>query len=374
MRLLYFINQIENSGGIERIVIDKVNYLAQQPNFNMHLVYYGKCGDTPFYPIEKSVKLWAIEEKAGTHSFKRKLLSISHIYREVCKIIDLVKPDIIVNANAVIVSYFLPLIYKKIPKIVELHFTYEGLQIMNDGMYGKNSWKSTVNNFLRRFFYAKYQKCVVLVNDDMKAWGFRNLVVIPNFTNLTFSARSVKREKTVISVGRLEEQKDHKMLIKAWTIVNKKHSDWKLEIWGDGALKDQLHQLIIQERLQNSVYLKGITSHIDDEYVKASIFALSSLYEGMPLVAIEAMTAGVPCVSFDISGIRDVISDGEDGIIVRQHTPEAFAMGIIQLIENEQLLCRFSEKCICSVSKFKKDSIMKEWIKLFETLDIQYHT
>jgi glycosyltransferase involved in cell wall biosynthesis len=369
MRLLYFINQIENSGGIERIVIDKVNYLAQIPDYELHLVYYGKSDAKSFYPIDASVKLWAIDEDTSTHSFTKKLRSISHIYHEVCNVVDSVHPDVIVNANVRIISYFLPLVYKSIPKIVELHFTYEGLQIMNEGMYGKNSWKSAVNNVLRRLFYARYDKCVVLVNDDIKAWGFRNLVVIPNFTNLTFiPSNCCNREKMVINVGRLEDQKDHQLLIEAWKTVNKKYPDWRLEIWGGGSLKKKLQRQISETGLQDSVFLKGQTQHIDKEYTKASIFALSSKYEGMPLVAIEAMTAGIPCVSFDISGIRDVITDGEDGAIVGDHTPEALAQGIVQMIDNEQLRNNMSIKSIKKVSRFEKAIVMRKWINLFDLL------
>lgn len=370
MKLLYFINQIGDSGGIERIVIDKVNYLSQISGYELHLVYYGKSDTKSFYPIDEAVKLWAIEEDTSTHSFVKKLNSISHIYHEVCKVVDLACPDVMVNANARIISYFLPLIYRRIPKIVELHFTYEGLQIMNEEIYGRNSWKSAINNALRRFFYAQYHKCVVLVNDDIMAWGFKNLIVIPNFTNLSFPHMSdSKREKMVINVGRLEDQKDHQILISSWGMVKQKYPDWKLEIWGGGSLKDVLQKQINKAGLQDCVLLRGTTQHIDKEYARASFFALSSKYEGMPLVAIESMTAGVPCVSFDISGIKDVITNGEDGMIVEQHTPEAFAQGILKMIENPEMIASMSVKSKAKVKNFDKTQVMKKWIGLFETLE-----
>lgn len=369
MRLLYFINQIENSGGIERIVIDKVNYLAQQPGYELHLAYYGEKGVKSFYPISNAVKLWAIDEDTETTSFVKRLSKVSGIYRKSKEIIRVVKPDVIVNANARIVSYFLPYTFRRIPKVVELHFTYEGLQIMNKGMYGNSKWKATINNMLRRFFYARYDKCVVLVNDDVKAWGFGNLMVIPNFTNLTFpSADENAREQVVINVGRLEEQKDHRTLIEAWKLVHERHPDWKLEIWGDGKLKEALQSQIQQSRLQDCVQLRGVTSEISKVYARASVFALSSLYEGMPLVAIEAMTAGVPCVSFDISGIRDVISDGEDGLIVEMHIVKAFADGIIRMIEQKEMRAKMSARAKEKVKAFAKERVMRRWTELFEKL------
>ncbi len=369
MRLLYFINQIENSGGIERIVIDKVNYLTELPGYELHLAYYGKQGEKSFYPINNAVKLWAIDEDTETTSFVKRLSKVSGIYRKSKEIINAVKPDVIVNANTRIVSYFLPYTFRRIPKVVELHFTYEGLQIMNKGMYGDSKWKAAVNNMLRRYFYARYDKCVVLVNDDVKAWGFKNLMVIPNFTNLAFpSVNNEGREKVVVNVGRLEKQKDHRTLIEAWKLVHKKHPGWKLEIWGDGKLREKLQSLIQKLGLQDCVFLKGVTSEIGKVYARASVFALSSLYEGMPLVAIEAMTAGVPCVSFDISGIRDVITDGEDGLIVEMHIVNAFADGIIRMIEQKEMRAKMSARAKDKVKAFAKERVMRRWTELFEKL------
>ena len=371
MKILYFINQIENSGGIERIVIDKVNYLAEQPGYELHLAYYGEKGVKSFYPIRSSVKLWAIDEDTATTSFVKRLSKVSGIYRKSKEIISTVKPDVIVNANTMIVSYFLPYTFRRIPKVVELHFTYEGLQIMNKGMYGNSKWKATVNNMLRRYFYARYDKCVVLVNDDVKAWGFKNLMVIPNFTNLAFpSVKNEGREKVVVNVGRLEKQKDHQTLIEAWKLVHERHPDWKLEIWGDGKLREELQSQIQQLGLQDCVFLKGVTSEIGKVYARASVFALSSLYEGMPLVAIEAMTAGVPCVSFGISGIRDVIADGADGLIVEKHTAEAFAEGINSLIEQKGLRAKMSARAREKVKVFAKEKVMEQWIGLFKELPV----
>lgn len=366
MTILYFISHINCDGGIQRIVIDKANYLAQLPDYEIHLAYYGKNQDVSYYPISKKVRLWAIEAPTK-HTPIKELMSLMHIYRETSRLIDTVKPNIMVNAHSKII-YFFPFIYNRIPKIVEIHQTYDGLQLLNEQIYGKNSVKFFINGALRRYFSSRFDKCVVLVTDDLKAWGFKNMTVIPNFTNMIFKPSPNQKEKVVINVGRLEEQKDHQKLIETWKIVNAIHPDWKLEIWGSGSLKEKLRLQIEQSGLTDSVLLKGVTHHIEKEYQRAAILALSSKYEGMPLVAIEAMTAGVPCVSFDIAGIGDVISDGEDGIVVKQHTPQALADGINVLIENEQLRTDMSKKSVLKVGRFDKNTVMRKWIKLFESV------
>lgn len=370
MTILYFISHINCDGGIQRIVIDKANYLAQLPDYKIHLAYYGKSQDTSYYTISEKVRLWAIEVPTK-HTSIKELIALMRIYRETSRLIATVKPDIMVNAHSKII-YFLPFIYYKIPKIVEIHQTHDGLRLLNEQIYGKNSLKFFINGALRRYFSSRFDKCVVLVNDDLKAWGFKNMTVIPNFTNLVFTSSGVcKHQKLVINVGRLEDQKDHQILIDAWKIVNAIHPDWKLEIWGSGSLKEKLCLQIEQSGLTDSVLLRGVTHHIDKEFQRAAIFALSSKYEGMPLVAIEAMTAGVPCVSFDISGIRDVITDGEDGVIVKRHTPQAIADGINRLIENDQLRGDMSKKSVLNVRRFEKETVMQKWISLFESVSLR---
>lgn len=115
--------------------------------------------------------------------------------------------DVVVNANTPLVSWILPFICKNIPKVLELHFSYEGLRIMNKELYGKNVLKAKFNQILRQVIYPLYDKCVLLTDDDKKAWNLKNSEVIPNFTNLDSSCKSKMDGIKALSVGRLTYQK-----------------------------------------------------------------------------------------------------------------------------------------------------------------------
>lgn len=368
MRLLYFINNIVGNGGIERIVIDKINYLTSLNEYEVTLAYYGSGEDVPFYPIDDRVALKSIGHQRMGTSFVKKISSFIHLPRIVNRIIDDTNPDIIINANTILVSWLLPFIHKKIPKIVELHFSYVGMKIISEEMYGNNLLKKRFNYYLRKWGYPLYDRCVLLTNEDKRDWGFKNAVVIPNFTSLHFhSDTKVEKRNVVVNVGRLASPKNQKLLIDSWKIVNQHEPEWQLEIWGDGTLRDNLKNQIISLGLEDSVKLKGVSNHIPDVYQYSSFFVLSSRYEGMPLVMIEALQAGLPCVCCAVNGVRGTIIDDYNGYIVEEMTPNALAEGILKMIQSTRRN-DMAKNAIKSSVKYNKDIVMRQWIDLFGSL------
>ena len=161
MKILYLLPHITNNGGMERIVIDKINYLVNK-GYKVALAYYGSKYDMPFFYIDKDVKLIPILNVNSYRKFLDKIKLVPKLFYSLLDIISEENPDVIVNANVQIVSWILPFIRKDIPKIIELHFSYEGLQIMNEEIYGNNRIKILINNFLRKYLYPVYDKCVLL--------------------------------------------------------------------------------------------------------------------------------------------------------------------------------------------------------------------
>lgn len=370
MRLLYFINSITNSGGMERIVIDKINYLADLQDYNVSLAFYGQMSDVPFFPINEKVKLLPMDEGAGISGFSAKIASIHCVWREVKRVIIEAGPDVIVNANMMLVSWILPFVYRDIPKVVELHFSYEGMKIINKELYGDNRLKPWFNDVLRRTFYAQYDRCVVLTEGDRCDWGFKNIVVIPNFTNVVPKEDSYSADsKVAVNVGRFSPPKNQKLLVEAWNIVHQEVQDWQLQIWGDGEFRDNLNLQISELGLQDAVHLMGRTHDVASVYQQASFFVLSSRYEGQPLVMIEALSCGLPCVCTSVNGVKGVIKDGYNGYIVPSMTPESLAGGILKMIKNaEDKKSLFSQNAQESAKTFEKEVIMKRWTDLFTLL------
>ena len=355
---------------MERIVIDKINYFVEVKKYEVALCYYGKTDDTPFFPLNKEVVRFPICLDYKKKSLLDKLSILYNVNREIDKFVSNFKPDIIINVDMHLVRWLLPFKFKNIPKIIELHFSYLGLQMINKENSSGNLLKNRVNILLRRFFYPLYNKCIVLIEEDRKNWGFKNIAVIPNFTSLPQYPTDMiaKRSKTVVNVGRLFPQKNHILLIEAWGIVHQQEPEWTLEIWGEGKLRNELESKIAKHGLQNSVFLKGVSTNIGDVYRSASFFVLSSKYEGLPLVLIEALQFGLPCVCFAIDGTKGIIKDGINGFLVEEMTPEALANKILEQIRSNNT-SQMSINAINSARDFDKTTIMGKWCKLFEELE-----
>lgn len=167
MKLLYFLTHITNSGGMERIVIDKINYLSDH-GYDISLAYFGTNNDQPFFYLNQNVKLLPIDLFIDTSSLLQKGSCFIKLISLLKSILKQEKPDVVVNANALVVSWILPFLNKNIPKVVELHFSYDGMMLMNKEYYGSNLLKSYLNNFLRNWIYPKYDKCILLTEDDKK--------------------------------------------------------------------------------------------------------------------------------------------------------------------------------------------------------------
>lgn len=368
MKLLYFLTHITNSGGMERIVIDKINYLSDH-GYDISLAYFGTNNDQPFFYLNQNVKLLPIDLFIDTSSLLQKGSCFIKLISLLKSILKQEKPDVVVNANALVVSWILPFLNKNIPKVVELHFSYDGMMLMNKEYYGSNLLKSYLNNFLRNWIYPKYDKCILLTEDDKKKWKFKNSVVIPNFSNLHSVERKNNKQHNVICVGRLAPQKNINLLVEAWAIVAKRQPSWHLDIWGDGELHDKISSLIAKLKLQDCITLQGTSANLESEYSNYSFFVLPSRYEGFPLVLVEAMQFQLPCIGFNISGNRAIIEDGKNGILVNNRTPEDLANAILKLIESPQLLMEMSDYASQSIGRYTKDNVMKMWTDLFDNAE-----
>ena len=168
-------------------------------------------------------------------------------------------------------------------------------------------------------------------------------------------------------MGRLEWQKGYDTLVEIWKLVSFKHPDWELVIFGSGTLETEINSLIKDAKLKN-ITIHPFTPDISREYAHSSIFALSSRFEGFPLVLLEAIQHCLPCVVFDCPfGPRDVIDDGKCGYVIDNNIQQ-FAEKLSALIENNELRKRFSDAARKKAEMYNIDAIMLIWKNLFESL------
>lgn len=217
----------------------------------------------------------------------------------------------------------------------------------------------------------KFDRLVTLTEQDKKRWEtiYPAATVIPNILTLYPNEQARLESKSIISVGRLEAQKGYDLLIEAWRSVVIEHPDWKLYIYGDGSCKALLTEMIRAAKIETSFILHGADSNIYEKYLQHSFYVMSSRFEGFGLVLIEAMSCGLPCISFDCpSGPAEIIKDGEDGILVENGNIIKLSEAICCLIEHEEKRKELGCNARLNVLRFSQENIMLQWDALFRGL------
>lgn len=231
---------------------------------------------------------------------------------------------------------------------------------------------------LRQYLGAKFMDKVVTLTDrdrnnfiDILKLPEKKVIVIPNW----FTKEEIKEEpyrmdsKKIITVGRLEKVKGHDLLIKVAKKVQEKHKDWIWEIYGDGKYKEKINVDIKNNNLENFVILKGNVTNIKDIYKEYAFFVLTSYYEGLPLVLLEAQQAKLPIVSFNCpTGPAEIVENDKNGYIIPTYDIEEMANKINQLIENQNKREYFSNNAQINMKQFEKDNVLNRWIELIENI------
>jgi glycosyltransferase involved in cell wall biosynthesis len=246
--------------------------------------------------------------------------------------------------------------------------TVVGLEQMNLGHHIRRLRKAMAKR------YGGLDVLVALTEEDRENYaklldGRVRLAVIPNTVHDVEGPRADLARRRVLAAGRLEHQKGYDMLIEAFAQVHSAHPDWELRICGHGKLRDQFEQAVREHGLEDVVELPGPSENLPEEMEQASIYALSSRFEGFPLVLLEAMGKGMGVVAFDCpTGPRDIIEDRRNGILVPPKDPAAFAKGLLALIEDEELRRRCGAAAAETAQEYTIEAIGPRWEALFRDL------
>ena len=307
------------------------------------------------YELDKKINIITLDKKYYKNNLIRNIYRIS----QTKKILKKEKPDIIVS--------FLPmpsfriLIANKKTKIPV---------IISDRNDPKQEYKSRLSNILMNWLYPKANAFVFQTNEQKEYFSKeiqqKSTVIFNPIKDSFLITRDIEikeRENAIINVGRLVPQKNQKMLISAFSKVSTKYPQYKLKIFGDGPLKEELQEQINNLHMKDKILLCGITDDIKQELERSKIFVLSSDYEGMPNALIEAMAVGCATISTDCpcGGPRELIRDGENGVLIPIKDEEQLIESIDLLIENEEYSKQIGEKAKKIKEILKTDNILKQW-------------
>lgn len=377
IHIAYCIPSLDHSGGMERVLTTKANYLAEQLSYDVSIIITDDKGTKPYFPLSEKIhviqldvnidSLWQYPFWKRFYLYKKKL----GLYkRRLEKCLKQLQPDITISLLRREIN-FLCDIKDGSAKVGEIHFGRYKYREANFSFLPSFVNKWITNRWMAQLDQKVKQldRFVVLTHEDATYWkGLPNLTVIPNPITIEQGTVSDCSSKQVIAVGRYTYQKGFDLLISAWQIVHKKHPDWTLNIYGGG--DNILYQeLATKLSLKDTVLCHGTVNDIRKEYVRSSIFVLSSRFEGFGLVLAEAMSVGLASVSFACPcGPRDIIHDGEDGILCENGNIQQLAAGICRLIEDEQLRKEMGRKAAQNIQRFSLENIMTQWDDLLQEI------
>ena len=377
-KIVYCTPALYSAGGVERVVSVKASYFADVYGYDVTIIITEGKGRKSFFPLSSKVDVINLNlgfEELWKASFVKKIFLYLKKQRQFKKLLKQelirIRPDFTISVLRREIN-FLNEIRDGSRKIGELHVNrsnYRNFDKRNSNIIKSlfaRFWMHSLIGHLR-----KLDKMVVLTEDAKVDWPeLKNVILIPDplpFRVETVSDLSAKR---IISIGRYAYEKGNDLLLQAWAKVEKKCREWSLDIYGMGnqaPYRQQMKELGVDE---SRCHLYGSLLNVKEEYLRSSIFALPSRFEGFGLVIIEAMSCGLPVVTFNCeNGPRNILTDGENGYLIPPFDVDAYAEKLIRLILDETLRREIGANARKSSQRYAIDDIANQWKQLFEELD-----
>ena len=366
MRIVYVLTTADAAGGTERTIISQANWMSQHADVSILSLY--KTAASPHFSISRRVGVkYAVKD--GFPAQRTPSLLVPETWdnqfdsttdNAVERAFQKIRADIVVTTTPALA-------------LLAARYTSRRSRLVHQEHRHSPQRGEGVKPLLAA---ANRFSLIAVLTERNREWLATALdgrgprvVVVPNGIDVGSFAQSSLSQPLVVSAGRLVPAKQFDHLLRAFSIATRKHSEWRLRIYGDGPakrnLRVQAHRLGIESRLE----LPGSVESIDTQLAKGSIFALASRSEALPMVLLEAQAAGVPVVSYDIAtGPREIISQTGGGLLIPEKSVHGLASAIECLIDDEALRRHLGETARLNAWAFDLDAVMPTWLKLFDAV------
>ena len=368
MHIIFVLRAVVLSGGIERVFVDKANWLASYGHDVLLLTYEQGLHQFSF-PINETVchedlecRFFTVYQKSVfTRPFWK--LRMKRKFRKRLRAkIERFCPDIMVipcNLNefqsiAISMNRYVPVVYESHSSFVDI-------------MERHASWSHRFWQRMRNHCVKKCDLVISLTEDDASCWRkyVNRVCVLPNPLT-SYILHPVVRDNTrIICAGRLTQTKRFDRVINAFSMIADKYPEWVVDIFGEGDLHEQLQKQIAERHLTGRINMKPPTQDIYAEYQNSSFFVLGSDYESFGLVLVEAMACGIPVVSVNCPfGPAEIIEDGVTGLL-SGNTPKDLSEKMEWMITHEVERRKMGRQAHQTAARYQQNVVMKEWESVY---------
>ncbi|MBP5340005.1 MAG: glycosyltransferase family 4 protein [Prevotella sp.] len=376
MRIVFLHHANVCRGGIERMLSVRANTFAEKMGYDVTLLTYEQNHEPYPYPlslkvkcVDLDVKLYKAYKYPYPLRYLKKLLLRHQLSNAIRDFLKEAKADIVVCTDKDA---------HELRALIRAHTTEKLVVEAHTGMIDHEMQVRETRNIVRRFFavidlnrlketVCQFNALIALTPDDAHKWGaFIRKTIIPNCLpeHPEQKADTSKDYKRAIAVGRLNHQKGFDLLLQAWRKVQERHTDWHLDIFGDG---EDLAEL--SAKLPPHAAIHPSTPDIFVEYQQSDLLVCSSRWESFGLIIIEAMACGLPVVAFDCdNGPRNIITDGEDGLLARNGDTDDLAEKLCQMIGQKDQRQKMGITARQNAARFKSESIITQYDRFYKSL------
>lgn len=344
---LTFVTSTLHAGGSERVMSLLANTFAQK-GYEVEIVCINK--HLVFYPIDEKVKVWFAEDEVKSPSILKKVFWLrNHIKND--------RPD-------VVIAFMLEVYCVTLASLIGVSVPVISSERIDPHFFGRAKgllrWL-----LLRRTTHLVVQ--TVRIKDFYSAKLQSRTTIIPNpVTDKVFSLTPTLKQKRIIAVGRLAYQKNYPMMFRAFAKVHHDFPDWQLVVYGNGPQKDEIRGVIERLGMEGHIILAGKSDHVVEEMNKSSLFVMSSDYEGMSNALLEAVCVGLPVISTDVSGARDLITEGVNGYIVPVGNERALTLALSSMLSSPEKMDEMGRQSKALAPRFREEQIVGQWEELIK--------